>query len=790
MLETWVLGFGALGAIALSLLMESRRPRPIGLLIGVVESVLIVATCLVSLRIAFESFIGSSMGPHWAEFASATFTWLGYASCVQGGQCWVNLGNELVRVAPTVYNSGVIVVLAGFAAVLLDLWFRDATRVGITRCVVCFALAIVAALVWHVLWVVMGEAAWGYMGDQSTGAAAYVCSGAIPLATLSVAVGGLLSIGIGGGGNKSMSVFSEADAGRPRLAISARRGCNQAVAAERSDSLRPRRAFEPRRRVIGKSMRASAAALSLLLAAVALAVAFGRNGDSVGFLEGRILVDESHVGDWEVGGSRFTVEWRGDMAVYSCSSAFEELGRRYRIDFLRNSEITEKVLAGTDVLVLKVPSVSYTPAEVAAIREFVVGGGHLLAIGDHNDLFGSNSRLNDVVSSFGIVFDPTAVSRLDGGQAGITETLSAPWISTDVLKTQWLTGCSLSVSGSARAALAFTPAYADEAIFGHNSAFGDWACEPFEWKGPLALGAVADVGEGSVVALGDATIFANFAVFRPGRFELLEDCLRYLARRRSGTSTLASVGLVLAALGSIGVALQCQGPLGKMLFNAVVLCGVLAGGWLGSTTAERVHAYGVGEVKNRISFLASHAEYYLAPTIGPSGRSYHDSFDNIFIEVQRFGFRPQFEAELAKCLRESMGIVIANPVAVYAEDELASLGEWIRRGGCLLVLYDEADAPYAAGARQLQSGLLGSVASGNITIERAGSHAAIRVWHVGEGLVCMGSPGSAFSREGMGHSFDPPSEKTYREYEIIDELLGLWATKAGITDGSRFGESK
>src|SRR5262249_46821712 len=97
----------------------------------------------------------------------------------------------------------------------------------------------------------------------------------------------------------------------------------------------------------------------------------------------------------------------------------------YSVRVNTEEAITEALLRNVDVLVIKTPTRRFSAEELAAIREFVRRGGGLLLVGDHTNLLGMASFLNELGSVFGFQF------CFDGSNAystGYFSTFTAPWL--------------------------------------------------------------------------------------------------------------------------------------------------------------------------------------------------------------------------------------------------------------------------------------------------------------------------------------------------------------------------
>lgn len=162
-----------------------------------------------------------------------------------------------------------------------------------------------------------------------------------------------------------------------------------------------------------------------------------------GFIGGKVLYDESHVG----GGSDMWTPGNASMFGW----LLEEYG--YNVTTNWNSSLDSGILVGCKVLCLFFPMVALTPGEVTAVWNFVSSGGGLLLVGIDYTTAGwmyTPANLNPVSQTYGITFNKdvlTGVSLRSGGQ------ISDHAVTQDVQSfhsyCDQVYGCSLTVTSPA-----------------------------------------------------------------------------------------------------------------------------------------------------------------------------------------------------------------------------------------------------------------------------------------------------------------------------------------------------
>ncbi|MGB9872624.1 MAG: DUF4350 domain-containing protein [Anaerolineae bacterium] len=213
---------------------------------------------------------------------------------------------------------------------------------------------------------------------------------------------------------------------------------------------------------------------------------------------GKVLFDETH--------GVISDPWHGR---YSIDEAYRDWAERlrqkgYDVAANRTSSLTLPLLSQYDVCVLALPTRSFSPEEVAALRTFVANGGGLLLLAD---AFGGGTVLNPISQEFGITINPDVLADWDDSRPirpfhFFTHTWPRPGPLTahvDLVMYDW--GSSLTLQNPAWAFGTGDPdTWVDD---------GDGQREPGEPTGFPAGMAAAEYGAGRVVVIGDANLFMN-----------------------------------------------------------------------------------------------------------------------------------------------------------------------------------------------------------------------------------------------------------------------------------------
>ena len=188
---------------------------------------------------------------------------------------------------------------------------------------------------------------------------------------------------------------------------------------------------------------------------------------------------------------------------------------------------------------LQTPEEPIPADEAAAIDRFVRRGGGLLLVGDHTNLLGMGTHLNALSARYGIRFRYDSVS--DGVTGGFVE-CAEPRIgrrigALHVDKLEFMTSCSLQLSGNAETVLAADDCRREPHDYAGSSFFGRRGPHPEMEHGRTVLAATVRVGRGRIAAFTDSTVWSSFAVFSHDRDKLAMDLVRLLNREPSRYQT-------------------------------------------------------------------------------------------------------------------------------------------------------------------------------------------------------------------------------------------------------------
>lgn len=192
-----------------------------------------------------------------------------------------------------------------------------------------------------------------------------------------------------------------------------------------------------------------------------------------------VLIDVSH-------GSALAYSHR--VAFASLATLLDDNG--YEVDF-SEVPLADALQGDSDVVVLALPRNSYTDQEIAALEQYVSGGGQLILLGEFNHMMGT-SHLQKVATRFGLGFDRNVLYDTNNNVSG---------------RSYWPATSALSPVAAASGRVGSTAYFAAASVHGGEPlvmAEGSaYSVGSRVGSGPLVIGSRAAYGEGSVTILGD-----------------------------------------------------------------------------------------------------------------------------------------------------------------------------------------------------------------------------------------------------------------------------------------------
>lgn len=452
-------------------------------------------------------------------------------------------------------------------------------------------------------------------------------------------------------------------------------------------------------RLIPTRLRMGAASLGMVFAATAL-LAWVWQWEPVGSrLGGRIMVVERH-STWEPTTRPYDTASYGEQSSYTYAAIYDYLSRYYEMSRLLESDaINEAKLTGCDVLVVKTPTSRFQPDEIAAILRFVAGGGRLLLIGEHTDVFKSSSYANDLARLFGFKFRLDLLFRIGNPYVQVYEPPRVPHpIVQYVPRMRFAVSCSVDPGrSSGRAAVLNTGLWSLPPEYHTENYFPEAEYRPTMRCGAFVQLWTTCYGEGRVAAWTDSTIFSNFSTFEPGKPELLLGMLEWLNHRSVLDCTgpwwtvLGVLTLLAVASMAVGLFVAVRQGIGSIVLVASGLFGVVAGSSL--VIVVHRHAMPVPEpVRPMVRVVVDRTASDVP--LGRGGFTQEDGLGYGLLEqwIGRLGYFTARESGMA-ALRGDV-LVVLCPQKSVSDEFREGVREFVAQGGKLLVL----DSPDVVGS--------------------------------------------------------------------------------------------
>ncbi len=429
---------------------------------------------------------------------------------------------------------------------------------------------------------------------------------------------------------------------------------------------------------------AATACAFLAVAAFTGAVTWDPIGERKG---GRVLIDEHH-SDWERTDRPFDTEWYGHLSGYNYACIYDYCSRYY--EMARQEEpTTDAVLNQCDVLVVKTPTKPYTPEEVGAIRRFVERGGGLLLIGEHTNVFGTGTYLNQVSRPYGFSFRSDCLFSITGSP--FEQYYVPPRVPHPVVQhmppMDFAVSCSVDTGTSRGRAVILSTGLKNLPADYHASNFYPQVTDRAEAR----YGAFVQLwgtrhGQGRVLAFTDSTIFSNFSTFEPGKAELVLGMVEWLNHGNRGPDPRPWLGLLGGALAVAAVALAWRWRCGAILVIAAGLLGLTVAGPVIAAT-QRAAMPGPEQLRPFVRVVIDRTVCDTPLSKGGFIRGEQDGFGIFERWILRLGYFNQ-RASGAEALTGDL-LVLCYPRLEVPESFAEQVARYVNAGGKLLVI----DAP-------------------------------------------------------------------------------------------------
>lgn len=409
----------------------------------------------------------------------------------------------------------------------------------------------------------------------------------------------------------------------------------------------------------------------------------------------RILIDEYH-SQWEDTIRPVDTEWYGLLSTYNYYSWAQWLTSYYSVTKNTNRTLTLELLTKYDILILKCPTQSYSLEEIHTIKDFVSNGGGLYLIGDHTNVFGMNSFLNQVSEQFGIRFNTDATYELGTGNLSVYQPdliFSHPVI-RHVNEFEFMTSCtvgptSLLASATMENIIIGNRVTSEPGTYATENFFRESVGSPDSEFGYLLQAAAMKYGTGRVVAFTDRPVFSSFCIFTDGYPSFTLGVMEYLNR----TNTYASLNLIFIIVAFISGALVLwflRNTRKIAMLWVILFAGILAVSIsLPFFSYLTDSSYPLPSEKTssiHVCFEQQHSSIKISVKPTAVLESTSDNYGTFYVWTQRVGYVPSTENTLSDAIQHGDIIVIVNPARSFAEQEIQMVTSYLEQGGRVLLM--------------------------------------------------------------------------------------------------------
>jgi len=360
------------------------------------------------------------------------------------------------------------------------------------------------------------------------------------------------------------------------------------------------------------------------------------------------------------------------------------------VTVIESDHITRELLRDTTVFVVTNLNTSFTPDEQTVIWGFVRGGGSLLVLGDHTNVGGIQTPLNELLTPVDISFRFDAALPLDDTFKWLTcyelptNEITTPLTSLDQL--QISVGGSLNITATSFPVIIGKYALSDT---GNHSAaemayLGDYIYNKGEQLGDLILAAGSYYGDGKVLVFGDTSSFQNSAL--PLSFPFIQRIFTWLTSTKTATIRTMQLGVSLVLLfgATLALVFMKRTPLPFTVFP-IALCVAL----LLTATINPVFAPEKILTRNLVLIDTSHTERFSLEPFTDS------SVSGLVVNLQRNSYLPLFLRGFSPGqISASKLLFFIAPTQAFTPAEITILRQYMEHGGFIILAtgYEEKEA--------------------------------------------------------------------------------------------------
>jgi hypothetical protein len=514
---------------------------------------------------------------------------------------------------------------------------------------------------------------------------------------------------------------------------------------------------------------------------------------------GKILIDEKHSAWESITEPLNTESFKGQREVYTYYTLRKWLEVHYSVGINYKVSLNHDILKNYNILILKCLTSPFSNEEVEAVIEFVKQGGGLLLIGDHTDLMGMNTYLNQICGQWDIYFNSDDTFDLETGSLSLFNSTSLAIPSHPIVghspSIHFATSCTLKAPLLAEDVITGYALGCEQGSFSHVHFFGNIKADPQDQYGLFLQAVALKFGKGRVAAFTDSTIFSSFSMQMGYNPSFLLGMVDYLNRENNDLN----LNLVFLACSIFFFFFGVSAVKEKPLVLTILL--ILIFSFLGLAIGSKVFS----AINNKnyplpsrnqdyaeVCFDKEHSTYNLAQFLGhpPEVSAQWQFFDAFFVGFQRLGYFPCEKNNLEDCFKGDL-VVVINPYQEFALKEKELLKEYVERGGRLLVLdsirnpnsssngilsqFGFRVTPVLQQQENISPGLLALTIAGGYPVEARDGLVHFAIDSYGQGWVGVFVDSAEFSEGTLGNMYLPATEEQLKafklQFKIVDIML-------------------
>ncbi|MDH7517953.1 MAG: hypothetical protein QHH19_06385 [Candidatus Thermoplasmatota archaeon] len=357
---------------------------------------------------------------------------------------------------------------------------------------------------------------------------------------------------------------------------------------------------------------------------------------------------------------------------------------------IESKTITKDLLNNFDIFVVINLNTSFSENEYEVIWDFVEKGGSLLVLGDHTDIGGMMSPLNQLLKPIGMNYRFDDALPIDTNFKWIPcyhlmhHPVTYRIDSLDEIEIS--VGASLDINAGSFPVILGRYGLSDEGdrLNVEKAYLGDYEYNKGEQIGDIILVAGAYYGNGKVLVFGDTSSFQNSAIINSLPF--LNSVFNWLGSQRTSTIEYAQTGISLILLiGAFVLYLRFGKSKIQFVLFPLALCIALV---ISAVAIPMI--LGQEEVKGNIVYVdASHVERF---SLDPFE---DNSLTGTMLNLMRNNYLPLLLRDFSKDKIKNSVILIFNaPTKTFSGDEIEFLKQYIQNGGLVILStgYPDKDA--------------------------------------------------------------------------------------------------